>query len=94
MPFRSVDANDTELIQFLEEQENRINAKRKTAFVQTVNPDLCGSTASIHELSPTPLNDLQSSFMASERRMDQTISQQVSVLFFQVSSDIPVTRKL
>ena len=70
MPFRSVDANDTELIQFLEEQENRINAKRKTAFVQTVNPDLSGSTASIHELSPTPLNELLSKFIYGVRKKD------------------------
>ena len=51
MPSRFVDVTDTELTQFLEEQEN-LNTKRKTVydvelfkcFVQTVNPDLLVSS--------------------------------------------------
>ena len=77
---RFVDVNDTELTQFLEEQENP-NTKRKTAyielfrcFIQTVNPCRFAWfwTTSIHKLSPTctSLSELLSKFINGVRKKD------------------------
>ena len=78
MHFRFVDVTDTDLTQFLKEQENP-KTKRKTAyielfrgFIQTVNQ--CRftrfRTTSIHNISPTAksLNKLLSKFIYGVRK--------------------------
>ena len=81
MHCRFVDVTDTELTQFLEEQENP-NTKRKTAFIESfrcfiqtvIHADLLSSELhpSIHKLSPTAtsLNKLLSKFINGVRKKD------------------------